>query len=63
MSKQKGAFMEACEHVINEDMKAKAALLKDIIDNPEKYGPITGQEMFEIIFGDYQRFANKFKNL
>ncbi len=61
--KLKGAFVDACEYVINKDMDSKRKLLKEIIDNPDKYPPITGVEMCELIFGDYQRFANKFKGL
>lgn len=57
--KYTGAFAEACRQVIEEDLEAKQALLKDIIDNPDKYPKFTGQEILALIFGDYQAFVNK----
>lgn len=59
MSKPKGAFVEACEYIINKDMENKKLLMEDIIKNPNKYPKFTGEQLFELIFGDYQNFVNK----
>lgn len=65
MSKLKGAYEQACEYIINKDMELKTKLLEDIITNYDngKYPKFTGEQMFELIFGDYQAFVDKLKRL
>lgn len=31
-----------------------------IVDHPEEFPNISGEEMFNLMFGEYQRFATKF---
>lgn len=56
----KGAFIDACEHVINKDFELKKEMLKYLIDADL---PITGVEVAELIFGDYIEFCKKFEGL
>lgn len=59
----KGAFIDACEALVKKDMEEKSKVVQFIIDNPDKFPYITGSELFELIFGDYQKFADKWKNI
>jgi hypothetical protein len=53
-----GAWTQAVREVLNKDRLAKSELLKYLIDNNIS---ITGEEMRELLFGDYQKFVDKFK--
>lgn len=61
MSKPKGAWIEALEYTIDQDMKAKAKFLEHCIDRPEDWPE--GMTAAEVIFGDVQRFIDKWKKL
>lgn len=54
----KGAFLEALEYIIDENMKLKSKLLKKIIDDNIS---ITGPEVSHLLFGDYTEFAKRFE--
>lgn len=57
--KNEGAFVEAVRYIVNKDIEAKTAIVQDIVDNPDKYPGVTTQDIFALIFGNYQDFANK----
>lgn len=55
--KHKGAWIEACEEVINKDFKLKSELIQKVIDGELEWPE--GVTVGEFIFGDYMAFADK----
>lgn len=59
MIKVEGAFVDALKYTIDQDMKAKAEFLEHCTEHPEDWPE--GMTVAEVIFGDVQRFIDKWK--
>lgn len=62
----KGAFVDACKYIIEKDFNLKIDFMKAVIANPKEYpvaAKFSGAEWLGFVLGDYQRFADKWKDI
>jgi hypothetical protein len=58
-----GDFMRNLKFVVEQDLKMKRKVLKNMVENPEKYPPMTGEMLSLFLFGNYQEFVDKFGSI